>query len=439
MTESMSRSQRLAGGVASSLAARGVAALVPIVLIPVTLSSLGPDNFGVWMAITSVTSMFIWADLGLGNALMTRLTPLIVARAWTDAWGLVRASYRILGGIAGFLAIAVGLAVAFVPWAGLLNAPPESEVRGIVGVSLFAFVVNLPLALVHRVLFAFQRVSLSNALQLTGSAGSVVSALGAVTVDLEPAAVVLSVVLPPVAINLVASIVCCLKMRSRGGVADRVEHRTIVVPGLKFVAVSAMSALAMNVDFIIVARAASVEDVAWYSVMARIFLALGLVVTVANTPLWPANAEALARGDLRWVRQVTLRMMAVSGATVLTAGGVLTVLREPLVRFLAGDVGRSPIVLALGLVLLWTAFGLMSPMFMAQNAIGVLGPQTFGWLAFLVATVPAKWLVAEQFGIEWIPWVSLLAYVCAVVPASIVGFRRVLSRPLSPVEESDYP
>ena len=67
-------------------------------------------------------------------------------------------------------------------------------------------------------------------------------------------------------------------------------------------------ALAMNADYLVIAHVLGPESVTTFSVPARLFAQLGLLVSLVNLPLWPANGEALARGDVAWVRRITARM-----------------------------------------------------------------------------------------------------------------------------------
>ena len=66
------RSRVLVGGLATSVLSRGVAVLVPLAIVPVSLHYLGASGYGAWAASLAVTSMLLFADLGIGTGLMTR-------------------------------------------------------------------------------------------------------------------------------------------------------------------------------------------------------------------------------------------------------------------------------------------------------------------------------------------------------------------------------
>lgn len=429
MTEDLAlRTNRLVRGVGSSLIARGISSVAPLILIPITLDYLGAERYGVWMALTALSSMFLWADLGLGNSLMTRLTPLVVAEKWSDARLLVSSAYRILVKVSLVGCLLNFAAYALLPWSELLNAPASIDTARVALICLLAFALNIPLSLVHRVLFALQRVSTSNWLQMVGSFLAVAG--GAVTVALkaEPLAVIGAVVFAPVVTNILATVLVLARSKLRPALSVRgPASRGLVTSGLRFVVIGVMTSLALNVDYLIVAHGASVEEVAWYSVVARIFLALGLLVTVVNLPLWPANGEALARGDLAWVRRATSRMMLLSAGGVLGCGVALAAAKDPIVHLLAGGEATSSLTLVLGFVAMWTLFAVASPLFMVQNAVGHLGPQTGGWAAYLFLSVPTKVFVASSYGVNWIPWAASLLYAVTVLPSAWLGFKQAMA------------
>ena len=413
------------------MVARAVTSLVPLLLIPITISYLGPERYGVWMSLTSITSMFLWADLGLGNSLLTRLTPLIVSGSWQDGRVMVSTAYRVLGSLAaGGLVLAV-VSYWILPWADMLNAPETSSPDAIALVCLAAFALNVPLSLVHRILFALQRVPTSNLVQLVGALSSLAAAAAAVHVSAPAVVVVALVVLAPVAVNGVSTVLLfarVVRLRPVAGMRGSAS-RGLIKSGLRFVLVGFLTAVSLNVDYLIVAHVDSVGAVASYSVVARVFLSLGLLVTIVNLPLWPANSEALARRDFDWVRRTTKRMVIASGSAVLASGLVLAAVSSPLLSWLGNDEVSASVGLLLGFVTFWTLVAVASPLFMVQNAAEALRPQTVGWAVYLLVGVPAKLWIGRAHGVVWLPWASFGLYLIAVIPGALLGFRAAMARP----------
>lgn len=422
------RSARLARGVSSSLATRVITTTSPLLLIPLTITYLDADSYGVWMAATALTSMFLWADLGLGNTLMTRLSPAYASGNQLEVRALVRAAYKILipVGVGAFVIVAT--LGRFIPWESLFNSRADSPVGPIAILCVGTFFLNVPASLVHRILYSTHAVPTSNWLQALGALLSVGG--GAITVGVEAPSVVVvgAVLMAPVIVNLVATIVVLKKLGALNASAPSARVAGMFSSGLRFASLGIISAVALNSDFLIVAQLYGASEVAGYSVTARLFLALGMIVTVVNTPLWPANAEALRRGDTSWVKRTTKTMSILSSATVALAGVILLFLGETVLDVIGQGQANASMTLMLGLAAYWIPFAISSPFFMVQNSMALLGPQFLGWIAFLVISLFAKWAVAGHVGIEWIPLVGAATYVATLLPASLWGGSLAIKR-----------
>src|SRR5689334_5600408 len=98
------RGRRLARSIGTSLLGRMAAALAPLITTPVSFGYLGTERYGLWMAVTAVTSMAVFADLGLGNSLMTRLPRLLANDDFDGAKRDVSTAHLSLGAMAVLLA-----------------------------------------------------------------------------------------------------------------------------------------------------------------------------------------------------------------------------------------------------------------------------------------------------------------------------------------------
>jgi len=427
------RSRRLVSGIATSLVSRGIAALAPLILVPITLTYLGREVYGLWMAAASITSMVLWADFGLGNGLLTKLAPCHARRDWDTARRYVSTTYAVLAATAlALLGLLFSLATA-VPWASIFNVSDDNLVptaRAIALICLAAMFVNIPLSLVQRVQYASQQVAQSNLWQAAGSVTSVAFAATAIAAKAPPAVVVSAAVAGPLAVNIVNSAV----VYSRAGrpiapnprFVDRRFATTLLRLGGQFFVLSIVTSAALNADNLIVAHTLGIASVTEYSVPVKLFTALGLVVTLVNLPLWPANGEALARGDIAWVRRTTRRMTLLSGGAVLIPSAILILGGDAIIKTWTGTDLSAPPLLLTGLAAWWFLLGVTSPRFMVQNAAGLVRPQLVGWTVFLVASVPLKWFAAEQMGIAGLPLVGAGLYLACVWSAAQVGYRRTL-------------
>jgi len=419
---------------AATLVSRGVAVIAPLALVPVTLADLGPDLYGLWGAVTAVTAMAAFADLGLGNGLMTRLAPCYATGDWSRARRYVSSAYLLLTALAGGAVVVLWSVSGLVPWTALFHAGPAvgAEARPIALACLTAFLVNVPLSLVVRVQFAYQQVAQSNLWQAVGGLLSVPLVLLAVRADLPPAGVIAASVAGPPLTNLLTS--CWVygrrlpRLRPSVRMVDwHVARELFGLSGL-FLVLTVVMSVASNVDALVIAHRLDLADVTDFTVTARLFAQLGLLISLVNVPLWPANGEALARGELDWVRRTTRQMTILSTTVAVVLGGVLVVTGAPLLALWAGVRLDGAGWLLAGLAGWWILLATVSPCFMVQNAAGVVRPQLLGWTVFVVVSVPLKWYGAQRWGVAAVPFAGIVAYLLTVVPGALRGYRAAVSR-----------
>jgi len=436
------RSRRLISGIATSLVSRGAAAVAPLILIPITLAYLGSEVYGLWMATAAIASMALWADFGLGNGLLTKLAPCHANGDWDAARRYVSTAYAVLIATAASLLGLLWALSGVVPWASIFNVTDPSLVplaKQIALVCLSALLINIPLSLVQRVQYAHQQVAQSNLWQAAGSFVSVALAWAAVHAKASPTVVVSAAVAGPLLVNVANSAFVYLRegrlLAPRPGSVDRRFARALIQLGSQFFILSIVTSIALNADNLIIAHTLGLAAVTGYAVPAKLFTALGLIVTLVNLPLWPANGEALAHRDLEWVRRTTRRMTLVSGTAILLPSALLIIGGNALISVWVGGILHVPSLLLVSLAVWWLSLATASPRFMVQNAAGLVRPQLVGWAVFLIVSVPLKWVAAREFGIAGVPLVGALIYLLCLWPAAVVGFRHALSNTSSAMTE----
>ncbi|KGJ72184.1 hypothetical protein GY21_17110 [Cryobacterium roopkundense] len=191
------RTRALLLGIATGLGSRVLTLAAPLLTIPVTLRYLGADLFGFWMIITSITAIGMFADLGLGNGLLTRLVWAVAERDGARARTLVSTAYLSLGGIALLLLAAIWLVVPSIDWQRIeaqsaTLAPATAQV--VAGLALSAFAITIPLALVQRVQYALQEAWKSNIWQVAGAIATIAAVYAAAWLDLGVVAVIAAAV-----------------------------------------------------------------------------------------------------------------------------------------------------------------------------------------------------------------------------------------------------
>ncbi|WFE49208.1 lipopolysaccharide biosynthesis protein [Micromonospora sp. WMMD1155] len=429
------RSRALIAGITSSLGGKAVGLVAPLLITPLAFGYLGAERYGMWMAVTSLTSMALFADFGLGNGLLTRLARLQAAGDRTAAAREIASAYALLGCLAAVLLAVLTATVALVPWPAVLNVTdPEvaGDARAVALLCFGSFLLNIPLALIQRVQYAYQEVAQSNLWQAGGSLISAALVVCGVVVGVQPVLLIAAAVLSVPVMNA-ANTICYFgwqnpKLRPRPQHVRIPTARGLLRLGLRFFVVAVLSSVVLNMDGFLVGRVLGLTEAANYAVVLRIFGVLALFITLVGLPLWPANGEALVRGDVTWVQRNTRRMSYLCAGVVTLPGVALVFFGNDLFRLWirSAELAHAPTLLLVALATHTALVGVASPMFMVQNSIGLLRPQLFGWLACFVVAVPLKVYLAGRIGLSGIAVASAVSYGVTVLPSAVVGYRRSL-------------
>jgi O-antigen/teichoic acid export membrane protein len=374
-----------------------------------------------------------FADLGLGNGLMTRLPPALANGDLALARRHVSSAYAVL--------VAVALAASALLWASLPFAQWEtvfdprgvtdsSDVNLLAVASLTAFALNVPCALVTRLYYAKQRAASAATWQTAASLAPLVPVLVAVRLDAGPLIVVVLATAMGPAVNAVNTLWFFARVspelrptRASVSVADM---RQMLRLGAQFFGLTVALVVATSSDNLILAQTLGLTAVTLFSVPARVFLQLGQVVSLINMPLWSANAEALSRGDRVWIKRVMLRMVALSVVATVLLVAPFALFGRALIEMWTGQSLEVPLALTMGLAAWWIIMAALSPVFMVQNGAGVVRPQLVGWGVYAVLSIPAKALLATTWGVAAIPWVGAALLTVTVLPAALIGYHRVM-------------
>jgi O-antigen/teichoic acid export membrane protein len=415
--------------------------LTPLVTMPLALNYLGDERYGMWQTIGSVVGMMAFADLGLGNGLLTTIAAAAGREDTKSANRLVSSAFFTLAGVAGGLLLAFFALSPLVDWPRFFNvASPlaKSEAPSAMAACAACFAIALPLGIVQKVQAGYQEGFRSNVWQCFGSVAALGFLVAAVNARVSLAILVLGLMGTPILLTGLNGVTYCWFQRpwlrpSWSGV-DRPTAFSLLRTGSCFLSISVLMAIGLSSDNIVTAQVLGAEAVTHLAVPARMASPLAALAMMIYLPMWGANAEAIARGDIAWVK-ATFRRLRLFALLLTAVGGFVYVLCCPWVlRLMIGDRVAPHLVLLLGLGASGVSLAVAGPGFMVLNAAGVLRPQILMYLVFTVASIVAKVFLTARFGIDVIPWVTVCLYATFI----LLPLNVLINRTLKGLEAMPY-
>lgn len=428
------RTRRIALTAVTAALSKVFSTVIPLVTVRVSLAYLGEETYGLWMATTSLFSLFAFTDLGLGNGLQTALSRMHGRDDLDGARGVISSTYAMLLGVSGVLLLAMLAVYPRIDWAVALGAE-SAATQAIAGAVVLAIVlpkiVNIPIGIVQRTQLALQEGYRFNLWHCAGSLLSLASVYVISSLDLGPVALIAGSASVGVFVSLLNMLVFYgvqrTELRPRARSVSRGTALAMLRTGAAFFLLSILTTGGISsVDSFIVGRSYGLVESSWYSIALRVSQLLGTVATMLTTPLWGANGEALARGDIQWVRRNTRRLTGIMLGATAGASALILLLAGPLFGLWLGRDFSVPTSVLSGMLAMQVLRAGISPYMMAINAANRLRAQILAFLVFTPLSFGLKLLGSQSLGVAFIPWIGAACYALIICPVVFVSARRLL-------------
>jgi O-antigen/teichoic acid export membrane protein len=417
---------------ATSVLSRGASLLSSLASVPLTIGYLGTQRFALWMTINSLLVMLLFADLGLGNGLLTAISESHGKDDARMARKYISSAFFMLLSMGVGVLVALGIFYKIIPWAKVLGVHPGiafGEAAPAAAVFFICFACNLPLGIVQRIQIGFQSGYTSN---VWSGLGALLGFIGVLVCVYQKAGVpwlILSVGFGPI----IATILNGVQLfRSRPDLCPARQDfewpllKQLLTVGSGYLILQMALAMAVGSDNFVIAHLLGPDAVTEYSIAMRIFTIVPLLLSMLVTPLWPAYGESVARGDISWAIRALKRSIVATAGLTLLAAVVLTLTGRWIITLWVGDrFHQGPWLLSgMGLWMVVNALAVVISIFL--NGINRIHVQVFSAIAIAVSTLAIELLAAPKIGLPAIIWSTDISYILfALIPIAIF-FPRLL-------------
>lgn len=425
------RERRVILSAGASALAKAITILTQIISVPLTLNYLGPERYGVWLVISSLTLMLSFADMGLGNGVLNAVAHGHGQNDRTEIRKAIASGYAALT-IAGLAILLLFFgAYPWVRWDQLFNVSAGGA-RLEVGPALAAFVIcfsmTIPINLVQKIQTGLQQGFVASLWQCLGSIVSLVALVTVILLHGGLVALVFALVGAPLLAALINSIVFFatigVDLLPRWSFISLAMARTTMRAGLMFFLIQIVASFAYGSDTLIVAQVSGAAAVAQYAVPERMFAMISMIIQMILVPLWPAYGEAISRGDNEWVARTLWRSVAIAAVAASVLTGLLVVIGPFLLNLWVGSKIQPTIPLLLGLAG-WRVVETVSiALATLMNGANLLREQVIISFVSGLLMLALKVALVKTIGVAGIPWAAIIVF----VPFGTIPMTYVVSR-----------
>jgi len=387
------------------VAARCASLLVRLISVPLALSILGTEGYGVWLTLGSILMWLSLADLGLPTGMLNPLASALAAGDNRRARHLVSSTYFVLGAASGLIMLVGAWVVWNLPLADLLrvSAAYDDQLKTAALVALCLSAVLVPTRVCPVVLRACQRGHLSSISDILGQLASLAALALLAVYGGNLTSFVLASLGAPALVALAQSLWLFKwylpHLSPHPKWVSLSSGITVGGQGSLFFIATIGEIVIMQTDFLVITHALGPAEVPKYAVTYQLFMSCYLLVAYWAHPLWPAYADAAARGEMDWVRRVYRRNTLQSIIAITVVVTVLAFAAPVVVRIWAGAETMPPAGLPWIMAVYFISWTWSNSNAMLINALGGVRGRALGTIANAVVNIIVSLALVKPLGI----------------------------------------
>ncbi len=424
----------------ASVAARALAMIATIVAFRVGLPHLGEERFGAWMMVTSLAMLLTLCDLGVAAGSIGAVAE-ANARHGPHAVRTIAADTIVLLACMGLAAgLLIAALVHVVPLEMFMRNATDvtrGETRRCVLVLAMLLAVVLPAQGAMRLFEGVQLGWIAHGLAALCSLASIGVVLCLPARDADTPTYLLATFGMQQLPGLLLAIGAVAKSKGRPWPIRSpraiIAHTDLLARGRLFVPLQISGVVGYAAGGLVVAARLGPAHVADLALVQRIFSLVSQPLQLVHASLWPAYADAHARGDTHFIRKAFGGSLTVTLVAALVGVTTIQLYFPQFVHFFSAGHLAPPMALVIAYATWVVIESVGYAVAMLLNGRDLLRPQIAMACAFVPLSVIVMTVAIGPFGVAGVPIALLLAHLLSTeLPLLTVLRRRCLPAATEP-------
>jgi len=421
----------------SSGGARGVAILVQIAIVPLTLGYLGQERYGMWMVISSLIAFLQMADLGLSNGLIGIVADRVAKKQNHELRKIIISAYAVLSFITLALILFAVLIIPQINWQWLLNFQSvlaRQEITDAVLVLVVVALVSVPFNASQQIRLGMQEGATNGLFTSSGSVLNLILII--VVIHMEKGLPWL--VAASMSGSLLAQIIHAGMLCKKFCTVEKqvsyspVEGDTVVIgallsKGVLFFVLQLSALVSYSLDNLLVSHFLGSSEVSVYAVTMKLFSIPGMLLSLYLVGMWPAYADASARNDKPWIEKIFWRSLRVSIAFNSLISLLLLLAGNWLIHIWTKGIVQPDIDLLVGMALWGILNAIGGNIAVLLNGLHVVRFQVLIALGALIMNAGLSLWLVQKIGVSGPIWGSVATLLGSYV-IIIIYIKKMFSR-----------
>jgi O-antigen/teichoic acid export membrane protein len=332
-----------------------------------------------------------------------------------------------------FAVFFVGL-YPFIPWYKIFNvhsAIAGREAGPSIAVFVACFLISLPTGIVQRIQFGYQEGYVSSLWTIGASITGLAGLVWAIHLRAGLPWLIAAIVGTP-ALALIANGIALFSIRP--WLRPRLTNfswntsKEILGMGLLFFFLQLAMAVGYQSDNLVIAQVLGANSVSQYAIPLKLFQLIPTILGFFMFSLWPAYGEALARGDIDWIKKTYWRSLRFTAVCAVSCAVILLIVATPIIHTWVGRSITPTILLLVGLTIGSIVNSLIGPVSAFMNGTRVLVFQVVTWSVMAGTNLGISIFLTKRIGLSGVIYGSIVSQILFILIPAFWYIPRFINR-----------
>lgn len=410
---------------------KGIAVIISLLLVPVTIDYLDTEQYGIWLTLSSIVAWVSYFDIGLGHGFRNRFAEAKAKKDIILARKYVTTAYVALFLIFGIILLVGEVINPYISWDSLLNVSVSNALlQQVVSILLIGFCLYLVLNISSIMLSADQKPAASAMITTLGQ-GMSLAVIYVFTKTTEGDMTLIAVALnwvPSIVLFLITLYLFYKPYRDYApslACFDFKLVKNIVGLGSKFFIIQICMLLIFQVTNVILSRVLGPEAVTEYNVSYKYFSITQMVFNIILSPFWSAFTDAYTKNDYEWMKIIQKKLSRIWLILVGINFFLLSIVPFAY-RLWLGDSVQVSWPLSICMMVYFSVLSYSNMYMILLNGIGKVFLQMLIYIICACVGLPLSYYFCGIYGIPGTIFVLATVYFMQAVFAKI-QFNKILS------------
>ena len=383
---------------------RGGSIIISLFLVPLTIHYINPNQYGIWITLSSIIGWFSFFDIGFGHGLRNRFAESVAKGDHNQARIYVSTTYAILSIIVFVVLVLFFLINPFLNWSSILNAPinMKGELSLLALIVFVFFCLQFILQLMTTVLTANQQPAKASLFPFIGNLLSAL-VIWVLTKTTSGNLIYLGIVYSsiPVVVLLLSTIwFYSNKYKAYAPAFKYIRFnytKDLMSLGIKFFLLQIAGIVLYQTSNIIIAQLFGPAEVTPYNIAYKYLSVITMITAIIMTPFWSAYTEAWVKKDIEWIKNTFKKLKKIwIGLAILTA--IMVAFSNVVYRLWVGKEIVVPLILSMtiGAYVIVNAWNVIYCLFF--NGVGKVKLQLYTSILDMILHIPLAIYLGKKIG-----------------------------------------